>query len=787
MLTRVARAHGSNDAELHTAGAWSPFMWSLMTVRPGTRVGGYEIVALIGAGGMGEVYRARDTKLHRDVAFKVLPELDAAEPEALARFRREAQVLAALNHPNIAIIHELVEKTELNALVLEFVEGQTLAERIVQGPVPPAEALAISKQIAEALDAAHEHGVIHRDPKPANVKIRPDGIVKVLDFGIAKLTTRDEQDHGGTVSVSATPTSSTTTKVVSEPRTLSGSILGTMAYMSPEQAEGRAVDARSDVFSLGCVLYEMVTGTRAFGRDSVAGTLAAVLRDEPGFEAVRRAAPALDGVIFRCLRKDPALRFDSMQEVKAALHSLPGRTAPADGRPRSGPSIAVLPFANLTPDKEGEYFAEGLAEDVISILATFQGLRVVARTSAFACGSTEADIRRIGRLLSAGFVLTGSVRLSANRIRVTAQLVSTTDGSHLWAERYDREIQDVFQIQDEISQAIVAKLKVPLFGGGPVTQREPQWQAYTAYLKGRFHWNRRTPDDLRKAIAHFEQAIGSDPDYAAAYCGLADSYAVLGLFGQLPPTVIRGRAIDAAQMSVVLGPALAEAHASLGTVQTLYEWDWAAAETRFQQALELDPNSSLVRYGFSRLLTCLGRLDEATAHMRRALQLDPLSLMIASAVGYELIVAGRHDDAAQELQNALAMDAGFVWAHHFLGWAYQQRNDFDAAVTEFEQAVSSAASGTAQLGELGCAYALAGRREDARAILGQLGGTARQRYVPPIDIARVYDGLGDRENALLWLNRALEDRSVMLLMHKPRHFFRTIDPEPLLEHVGRGG
>ena len=444
--------------------------------------------------------------------------------------------------------------------------------------------------------------------------------------------------------------------------------------------------------------------------------------------------------------------------------------------------IAVLPFANLTSGGEGEHFAEGLAEDIISMLAKLPGLRVVARTSAFAFGSKE-DARRIGEVLHVSAVLEGSVRMSERRIRVTARLVDATNGFHLWAERYDRNIRDIFDIQDEIAQAIFENLKGPLLGAGQKGHRPKNFETYNAHLKGRYYWNKRSADDLQKAIACFQQAIAADPDYAPAYCGLADSYAVLGLHGMLSPKVISGPCIEAAEIGVRLDPTLAEAHASLGTALILYDWDWAAAEHEFQRALELDPNSAIARYGYSRLLTCTGRVRDGLQQMRRALGLDPLSLMIATALGWTLLAARRYDEAIHELQSVLDMDSAFVWANIFLGWAYGHQGRFDAAVGALEKACRAPGGSTTALGELGRAYALAGKRTEALRILHQLQDLTRERYVAPIDIGRVFDGLGEKDEALMYLEKAVDDRSVTLLLHKPHPFFTTISSEPRIERV----
>jgi serine/threonine protein kinase len=456
-----------------------------MSVLPGTRFGAYEIVAALGAGGMGEVWRATDTHLKRQVALKVLPETFLADPDRVARFEREAEALAAVNHPNIAAIYALEHSGDTRALVMELVEGPTLADRIAQGPLPVDEGLAIAAQLAQALESAHRQGIIHRDLKPANIKVRPDGTVKILDFGLAKL--RVLSDAADALTLGAT-----------QP----GMLVGTPAYMSPEQARGGPTDARTDIFSFGAVLHEMLSGRPAFTGSSIADVLSAVIRDEPA----PLDSPA-SAVVTRCLAKRAAERYQSMAELKSALSAVTLKPVASQT-----PSIAVLPFVNMSHDPDSDYFSDGLAEEIINLLAHMPGLKVIARTSSFAFRGKEQDITKIAEALRVNTILEGSVRRSGNRVRVTAQLIAAEDGSHLFSERYERDMADVFAMQDEIAAAVTAALRIKL-SVQPAAARPytPSLPAYEAVLKARHLFQQLTPDSMAKGRAYLTQAIALDP------------------------------------------------------------------------------------------------------------------------------------------------------------------------------------------------------------------------------------------------------------------------------------
>jgi serine/threonine protein kinase/Tfp pilus assembly protein PilF len=623
-----------------------------LALTPGTRLGPYEVTAQIGVGGMGEVYRATDSNLKRSVAIKVLPAAVAKDSNRLARFQREAETLAALNHPHIAQIYGLEKSAGITALVMELVEGPTLAERITRGALTIEEALAIAKQIAEALEAAHEQGIVHRDLKPANIKVREDGTAKVLDFGLAKAT-----EPAGAMSPNATQSPTITSPAM----TRAGIILGTAAYMSPEQASGKTVDARSDIFSFGAVLYEMLSGRRAFNGDSTVAIMAAILRDEP---QPLLSHPELVQIIKRCLSKSPADRFQVMTDVKASLAAV----TPVD----RAPAVAVLPFANMSDDKAQEYFSDGLAEEIINALVQIPGLKVTARTSAFAFRGKEQDITKIAEALHVSAILEGSVRKSGNRLRVTAQLINATDGYHLWSHRYDRELADVFVMQDEIAAAIASALRLEL-GGTPADRRaqQPNFRAYEALLKGRHLFFLNTHESLALAKEAFEQAIELDPEYSDAYAELAIWHFVHAAVGLSPASETILMARTNALKAVELAPAEPRAHAVLGAIAALYERDWEKGREQFQLALAARQVPPEVRFRYAVFyLLPLGRVREAVDSIERAVEQDPLNVVFRGA--FAMVLSSESPDrAVAEARKAIEIDQ-----RHWLPYYAMSMNHF---------------------------------------------------------------------------------------------------------------
>jgi len=715
-----------------------------MPVSPGTRLGPYEILAPLGAGGMGEVYKAKDTRLGRTVAIKLLHSAHSG------RFEREARAISALNHPHICTLHDIGP----DYLVMEYVEGSPL-----RGPMPPQEAIHAALEIAAALEAAHAKGIIHRDLKPANILLTPMG-VKVLDFGLAKLQETPEAEE------------------TAAHHTQAGSILGTAAYMSPEQAEGKPVDARSDIFSFGVVFYEMLSGRRPFTGDTPISVIAAILHKDP---QPLDAAPDLVRIVARCLQKSPAARFQTMAEVKAALEG--GKITPVA---KSGPSIAVLPFANMSGDAENEYFSDGLAEEILNALTKLPGLKVAARTSAFAFKGRNEDIRRIGETLNVTHILQGSVRKSGTRVRVSGQLISIADGCHIWSDRYDHEMTDIFAIQDEISRVIVGVLKLKLAGpaGHPAPRLPVPPEAFESYLKGRFFWNKRTPPDLTRSIQYFLAAIESHPTYPLAYAGLSDAYVLLGVIGARPPSDVYPKARVAAQKALEIDETLAEAHAALAHVLTAYDWNFLEAEKEFKRALDLNFNYSSAHQWYGHLLAVLRRYQEAVAEIRRARDLDPLSVPINAFGGWIYIKARQYDHADEASRKGIEIDANHPFPHWILARCLDAQNELREAVAESEKAVGLSAGTQMFVSQLGYAHAKIGDAAKARQVIGQLLDLSREKYVSPYDIALIYVGLGEKDSAFEWLEKAFQERTARVL-ELPDPTFDTLRSDPRLNDLIR--
>jgi serine/threonine-protein kinase len=693
----------------------------------GQTISHYTVLDKLGQGGMGVVYQARDTRLDRLVALKFLPPEKLADPDRKARFIREARAASALNHPNIITIYDIASEAGQDFILMEYVAGQTLSQLISGKGLPPKEAIKYALQIADALAAAHAKGIIHRDLKPGNLMVTEDGLVKVLDFGLAKLT-----EPSG-------PGESTATAVV-----------GTVAYMSPEQAEGIRVDARSDIFSFGAVLYEMLVGRRAFS---------GLLREEPA--PLLDVPPELDHIVTRCLCKNPNDRFQRAADLRQALEE----SARALDRPVSLPSIAVLPFANLSADKENEYFSDGLAEDIIDALTKLPGLRVIARTSAFAFRGKEVDISEIGAKLKVATILEGSVRKAGNRIRVTAQLIKAADQSHLWSERYDRDMTDVFAIQDDISQAIVEKLRVRLAGDRPLVKRHTQnVEAYNLFLRGRHCVLRMTPEALAKGKEYLEQAIALDPDYALAYTGMAEYYWTSAFWGFRDPKQFLPKAKSAAMEAASRDDTLAEAHALSGILRGTVDFDWVGAEQEFRRALELNPASPIVRYWYGFFfLRPMGRLDEALSEVRRAVELDPLSAIYNTCLAHLYYARGQYDLAIAQHRRAMDLDPGWYVPHWLLAIQYAHIGMFEEAIASAQKACELSGRNAPAVGILALAYGLAGRPSEARALLEELTTLRRTTYVPPFAMAAVYRSLGELDQALEWLEKGVEEHDLIVV------------------------
>ena len=742
-----------------------------MELAAGTRLGPYEIVSPLGAGGMGEVYVAADVRLGRKVALKILPERFAGDRDLLLRFDREARSASALNHQNIVVVHDVGVEGSVSYIAMELIDGVTLATLLDQGPIPLRRVLSIAIQVASGLRAAHAHGIVHRDLKPSNVMVTTDDRVKILDFGLAKTDVKEPITDG--------------TTQWREPATTPGAFLGTGGYSSPEQVRGLPADERSDIFSFGCLLFEMVTGKRAFAGRNAAESLAATLRDTPcdPRQFANDTPRPLCEVIKRCLQKDPLNRFQTVHDLSFALEMIAAeidtpeqsssRPSAAPEKRGVAPTLAVLPFVNMSSEKENEYFSDGMTEEIISALTKVEGLRVASRTSVFAFKSRSEDVRHIGQRLSVATVLEGSVRKSGDRLRITAQLISVDDGYHLWSETYDRRLDEVFALQDEIARTIVDTLKVRLgldvqHHAGPKRHTESA-EAYNLYLKGRHYWARRSEEDERKGIEYFEKALEIDPDYARAYAGIADCLLSRCGIGQSPrETMPRARA--AAMKAIDLDPTVAEARAALARVMTFFDWDWLGAEREYRLAIALDPRYAESYHGYSHLLLPIGRVADSLAVSNRAADLEPNEVTYAGHLGWHYMSIGAFDSAERHLLRALSVDPLFLPAHTYLGVLLEQKGALTAAIDHFEKARSISPTSTEALGGLAHALGTAGRSNDARVVLDQMLRIAREHYVSAFDLVFAWLGSADVERALVSLERAVEERSMRIteLLIDPR-------------------
>lgn len=722
----------------------------------GRTLGHYVVLESLGEGGMGAVYKARDERLGRLVALKVMRPDWAGDVERKRRFVREARTASALNHPNIVVIYEIDSDVGFDYIAMEYVAGGTLAGLIASGPLPADRALRLTAQIADALAAAHAAGIVHRDLKPSNIMLPAGDRVKVVDFGLAKPVGP------------AAPTNETSDAV-----TVGGVILGTASYMSPEQATGGAVDARSDLFSLGTVLYEMLAGRRPFGGDSCASTLAAILRDDP--RPLGGVAAPVARLVERSLAKDPSRRFQSALELRAAIEEcLSSRSE------REKPSIAVLPFSNMTGSKEDDYLCEGLAEEIIDALTRIPGLKVIARTSAFAASRAGLDIRETGARLDVANILEGSVRRDGRRVRVTAQLVTTSDGSHLWSERFDRELTDVLALEDEIAAAIAARLRIEFSGesrGRP--QPAVDSEAHAAYLEGRYFFARGAPEALAQAMACYSRAIAKDPDFALAYDSLAELHWFLGFFGNVPPREAFPQSTWYALRALELDDRLAQTHALLGMLRKELDYNWPEVDRELTRALDLNRESPLVhlRYAISGLLPH-GRVGEAVTELEGVLRADPLSLFARWWLAVMLYLARRFDRMLEEGRHMIALDPNHFLGHWVLGIGLDETGARADGVAALEKAHELSGGSPFTLGFLGYVYGRAGRRDDTRHLLERAGKIATATYVPASTFALCHVGFDDWDQAFEWLDRAIETRDPIIMPIKTFPFLDPVRDDP---------
>ena len=737
------------------------------------RLGRYRILHRLGQGGMGTVFAAEDESLGRQVAVKIITEPDES---ARKRFRREARAAAGVNHPNVCQVYEIAEDGGQLFLAMELLSGEPLSDRIARGPLPVAEAAALGQGMLSALEALHQTGIVHRDLKPSNVFLTPHG-VKLLDFGLA----RD-------VPQSLTRSIETGTNLT-EP----GLLVGTPRYMAPEQVLGRGVDERTDLFAVAALLYEAVAGRPAFLGATVVETLSATLHDDP--PALTGEAAVLQAVLRHGLAKDPDDRPSSATAMQEELGGAVSGATPAPreavatgagGRTPSAPAIAVLPFANMSPDRDQDYFCEGMAEDILNALTKVEGLRVVARASSFRFAGRSHDIHEIGRALDVGKILEGSVRTAGERLRVTAQLINVEDASHVWSEQFDRQKEDVFAIQDEISARIVEALRIRLVGKKAVGAGERHTddvEAYHLFLKGQHSWYRRESDSLQKAAAFFEEAVRKDPGYVLAYLGLANAWSSLGYYGMAPaPALEKARA--AVDRALALDDGLGDVHAAQGLMQMWMLWDWAGAERSFEAAIEENPERALSRCWYSFLLSGLDRHEEAVRMAESALPLDPLSPYVNTCLGLARFTQGRPEEAIEALDRAQEMEPDFLYTLWVLGGAASAHGEHDRAVRVLEKAVTLSERAPYYLSWLATAYGAAGRSEDARRLVDELTQRARDGYVSPTFFAWALAAVGETGKALDHVEQACEERSPPLSMHQAT-LLRPLHSEPRFREVRR--
>ena len=839
-----------------------------MTLAPQTQLGRYEIRSLLGAGGMGEVYLAHDTSLNRKVALKVLPAEVASNQDRMRRFKQEATSAASLNHPNIAHIYEIGQSADLNFIAMEYVDGTTLRDKIHKDHEDLSKLLRTLQHVAEGLAKAHAAGIVHRDLKPDNIMITSDGHAKILDFGLAKLV--EPQTTTDSVPSGEEPT-------ILQPQSTPGLILGTLGYMSPEQARGKTkeIDHRADIFSFGCILFEAITGQRPFtGKDHIEVLNKLIREPAPPLTAFNPNAPAdLQRIVRRCLAKDPDERYQNIKDVAIELKEVrreiqdrgfentvssvssagseartmwKAETTRAQSQPATTESpasagtgtssgelivnglkrhktatlagavlflivaaaavfgirsylhardtevavesIAVIPFVNQNKDQNAEWISDGLTESIINNLTQVPNLKVIARSSVFRYKGRETDPIAVGKELGVRAVLTGRLMQRGETMLISAELIDIRDNKQLWGEQYEKQLSDMLAVQREIAREITNNLR-PTLSGVDQARMEKQYtansEAYELYLKGRFYWNKRTPTDFQKAIAFFQQAIERDPNYALAYSGLADTYALLPAYTNEAPRQVMPKAKEAALKALALDDKLAEAHASIGQIAAYYDYDYGTAERECRRAIELNPNYATAHQWLAEHLSVMKRYDEAVAEIRRALDLDPLS-MIINRMQADIFMAGRrYDDAIRQYQKAVELDPNLHLTHYFLGRAYEAKGMYDQAVEEYLKSSALGGMPPETVKKVKEVYTKSGWKPYVQLNLDQQLSQSNSRRLPAFVIAGFYVRLDRKDEALKWLEKGFEERDFRMRLLNVAFEYDSLRSDPRFKELVR--
>lgn len=767
---------------------------------------------------MGEVYLAEDTRLGRKVAIKVIGAESADNAKANKRLLREAQAAATLDHPHICAIYEVGQEGSRCFIVMQYIEGETLAERIKRKPIDLIESARLAEQIADALNEAHSHGIIHRDLKPMNVMITARGQAKLMDFGLAKLLEHENQLLGSQVQTRSQLTSP-------------GSIVGTVPYMSPEQIKCEDLDARSDLFSLGTLLYEMITGSCPFSANTGAETIGAILFAEP--PALSTCAPntpvEAERIVNKLLNKDKNKRYQSASEVLVDLKHLieelefaarlgrsgqvmstsaatvemrsvlpvaqdaskstgVGDSASARKRrsTRAIESLAVMPLINASNDPEMEYLSDGVTESIINKLAHVPKLRVMARASVFRYKGRDLDPQEIGRELNVRAVLTGRVMQRGERLTISIELSDAENGAHIWGEQYNRTSPDIFELEDEISRVISEQLRLKLTSGDKkqMTRRyTDNPEVYKLYLNGRYHYNKLTGEGMKKAIEYYQRSIALEPSYAPAYAGLADTFVTLWWYGFVAPDDAVPHARAATMKALEIDERLSEAHTALGRIKQCYDWKWTEAEKEFKRAIKFNPNSSDAHLAYATFLSAMQRFDEARSEGKRTLELDPLSLVANLTLGWSLYYFTReYDKAIEHGRRMLEMEPNFYGAHWLISASLNLQGKFEEAIASHQHAIALG-GGSHVLAGLGSVYARWGKRDGALKVIEELKELMTKSYVPAYQIAMVYAFMGDKDSAFEWLDKAYAERNGTLAFLKIDVAMDSLKGDPRLDSL----